>query len=115
MPFLIEGHANLYLREKYMKVVNLDKFKKKQKVILEDAEYNIYGMKVGEFVEEGMDESKYENMTIKEQVVFFIDSILKHSDIPKEVLLDQEIEVLSALMQVMQGVDPSEKDEDKKK
>lgn len=98
-----------------MKVVNLDKFKKHQTVILEGNEYKIFGIKVSEFFEEDMEESKYEKMGIKEQVKFFIDSILKHSDIPKDVLLDQELDVLMALMQVMQGIDPEAEKDDKKK
>lgn len=98
-----------------MKVVNLDKFKRKQKVILEGNEYEIFGVKTKEFFEEDFEAINNDKSDFKTQVRLFVDTIIKHSDIPEEILLEQELEVLMALIQVMQGQDPEAGEDSKKK
>ena len=83
--------------------------------MLEGNEYEIFGVKTREFIEEDFDSINGESTDFREQIRVFIKTILKHSNIPEDVLLDQELEVLMALIQVMQGQDPEAEEETKKK
>lgn len=87
-----------------MKVINLDRFRTTQTVSLEGIEYEVYGMTVRQFLENGGEQHEFENA--QDQFNFFIDKLEKSTNIPRDVLVDQEPGVLAALFKVCQGIDP---------
>jgi hypothetical protein len=86
-----------------MKVINLDKFKRTQKVIINGQMYEVYGVTVDMFLNEA---SSVEAATPKENVETMVKLLGTITNIPMEVLKSLTFDVLNALIQVSQGVDP---------
>jgi hypothetical protein len=86
-----------------MKVVNLNKFKNAQQVELDGKTYSVRGLKVKEYMSGEFDVLTSEGKTPKENLETMINFLLKVTDIPKEVLEDQELQVLTALVELSNG------------
>lgn len=94
-----------------MKVINLDKFKTEQTVLLDGTEYTVRGITVEQWLDEVGEEDNEKELDTKEQFERYISQLAKLSTIPTEVLRVQQFPVLTALMQIAQGLDPEAKDE----
>ena len=89
-----------------MKFVNLDKFKTQTQVQLDGKKYTVKGMTVAMFIEE--QDVNLDEMSEREKFAHYVQRLSKTTSIPEDVLKEQELPVLIALMQVAQGVDPEE-------
>lgn len=93
-----------------MKVINLDRFKNSQTVEFDDAKYKINGVSVDMYLNDTT-LTDMENCTdLNERIKLIIEVLGKLSDIPKEVLGRQGLPMLTALLQVAQGIDPTKED-----
>ncbi len=90
------------------KLINLDKFKEIQKVMLDGNEYEVRGLNVGEFLDGNILEAVEKADGMKNQVKEMLIVLSKFTNIPGKILLKQQFSVLMALIQVMQGADPDE-------
>lgn len=95
-----------------MKVVNLDKFRNKSIVILDGEQYEVKGLTVNMY----LNDSDFAEMNAnpedqKGQIERMLNILTKLSNVPREVLVEQDFAVLSALMLVAQGGNPEEKEE----
>jgi len=88
-----------------MKVINLDKFKTETQVQLDGKTYTVKGMTVEQWLNDSDGDGV--EKTEREKFVETLDRIAGMSDIPVEVLKVQQFSVLTALMQVAQGLDPN--------
>lgn len=89
-----------------MKLINLDKFKTEQKVILDNQEYSIKGMSVREYMDNNIDEQMAQATTEQDRIRLLIEKLKILTNIPEDVLFNQEFSVLIALIQVTQGLTP---------
>ena len=96
-----------------MKIINLDKFKAIQKVSLSGQEYEVYGMTVGQFIDGTLQEKlKAANDGDPKQIFCtMLEALEKMTNIPVEVLKDQNFKVLETLLSIAQGNDPEETQE----
>lgn len=95
-----------------MKTVNLDKFKTQHKITLDGEQYVIRSLTLKEMVESDFQERMEQTEDALEKFTIMVEHLSQISSIPEEVLMEQEIGVLSAMMQVAQGVDPNEAPEE---
>lgn len=101
-----------------MKTINLDKFRVQTAVTIEGKEYIVKGMTVGQYINEDFENKFNEAKTDKEKVKVMVDTLLKLSNIPEEVLYGLDFTSLLILSQITQGADIEEQKEgedDKKK
>jgi len=96
-----------------MKVINLDKFKSIQKVQLNGKEYEVYGLTVDDYLNKGVIDKIDKAKASEKKVSAMLEALEKFTNIPKSVLVKQEFPVLSALIMVVQGIDPTEQDDKK--
>lgn len=91
-----------------MKIVNLDSFKAVSKVKLDDIEYEVYGLTVNDYLHKGYMEA-IDNATDRIDQVKAILAVLRAlTNIPEDVLLKQPFHILTALLMVIQGIEPTE-------
>lgn len=93
-----------------MKVINLDKFKTVQFVEFDGEQYEIYAMNVDMYINDG-DLQKLGSLgdgQEKERILTIISILTKLSNITEEKLRTLQLPVLIALLQVAQGIDPTE-------
>ena len=95
-----------------MKVHNLDKYKKKQQIILDGKTYEVKGLSVRMYLEDERMNKLDETASDKETVRIMVDLLSEITNIPTEVIKDQDIEVLKALVAVSQGEDPDQEGSD---
>lgn len=88
-----------------MKIVNLDKFRRKLQVTLDGVTYDVRGTTFEEFLSDV--EQDDAQSTVK-KFEYQVKRLTNMTSIPEETLRKQEMTVLTALMQVCQGIDPEE-------
>lgn len=88
-----------------MTAVNLDQFKKVQKVTLDGKEYEVKGVSASQFIGGFLDEETGK-LSDREQFEKMIEALGELTTIPVEVLKQQDFGVLTALMLIAQGIDP---------
>jgi len=98
-----------------MKVVNLDKFKQENKVIIDGAEYIVKGMTVRQFLNNNINDKLNEAKDDAERVKAMVEVLRQISNIPEEKLLDLNFQALTALIYVAQGINPEEQESSEKK
>lgn len=86
-----------------MKVVNLDKYKTNVAIKLDGKEYVIRGITVDEFINEKF--KMPEGMTDKDSFIAIIKMIAELTGAPEETLAKQELGVLMAIMDIINGKD----------
>lgn len=91
-----------------MKVVNLDKFRRKMQVVLDGVTYDVRGTTFEEFLQD-IEQDDTES-TVK-KFEYQVKRLTAMTSIPEDTLRKQEMTVLTALMQVCQGIEPVEDDE----
>jgi len=99
------------------KVINLDKFKTSQIVVIGDTEYTIGAIPIDMFLNDSL-VAKVDNpqgIDIKTQIKNTMELIGRISNIPKKVLSGLQLPELTALLLIAQGVDPSAKEEGESK
>lgn len=89
-----------------MKVINLDKFRTHQTVLLDGKEYTVRGQTVSQFLDEAG--GNLDALDTVGRFKYYLARLGEITDIPMEILQKQEIGVLIALMRVSQGVDVDE-------
>lgn len=90
-----------------MKVLNVDKFSTKYKIVIDGKEYTIKAMSVKQFSE--LDITRKLNADDEGSLVEAMIEILKTvSDIPEDVLWNQEFKVLTILLGIAQGQNPED-------
>lgn len=92
-----------------MKIINLNKFKTQQQVQIDSEVYDIYGIPVGDIIDDDPIEKIDQIKDPKSQVKIIIDTLCKYSNIPQKILKSQPFNVLTALIYVIQGIDPEKK------
>jgi len=90
-----------------MKVINLDRFKNVQKVEIEGIEYTVRGFTVDMFLNDPV-LANLDSAEGKARIAIIVQLMEKLSDIPVEVLMEQSLDLLTALMSVIQGNDPND-------
>ena len=88
-----------------MKVVNLNKFKQNQDVVLDSIEYTVRHLTVDEYLNNTVQERFKDCKDEKEKARVMIDIIGEFTTIPKEILVKQPFPVLNAIIQLIQGAD----------
>ena len=88
-----------------MKVVNLNKFKQDQDVTLDGVDYTVRHLTVDEYMNNTVQERFKDCKDEKEKARVMIDVIGEFTTIPKEILVKQPFTVLNAIIQLIQGVD----------
>lgn len=91
-----------------MKIINLNKFRIKNKVQIEDGEYEVYGMSVGDFIETDPIQEIDDVTDTKTKITKMVNLMCRYSNIPAAVLKKQPFAVLTAMILVIQGIDPTE-------
>ena len=91
-----------------MKIINLDKFRRVQPVTLGGKEYEVYGLSVDDYLNQGVIQKVEQAKTPQEQVSAMLEALKRFTNIPIEVLRRQEWPVLTALIHVIQGIDPED-------
>ena len=96
-----------------MEIINLDAFKKIKRVVLDGQRYEVYGMTVGEFVDGKLEDKLAQaGQDMKKMATAMIDALTEMTNIPLETLKKQQLEVITALVQIAQGSDPTAKADD---
>jgi hypothetical protein len=98
-----------------MNVINLDKFRRIQPVELGGKEYEVYGLSVDDYLNKGVIEKIDKAKTDKERVAAMLEALKQFTNIPEKVLRQQEFPVWTALILVVQGIDPNEAEAKEKK
>lgn len=98
-----------------MNVINLDKFRRVQLVTLGGKEYEVYGLSVDDYLNKGVIESIDKAKTDEARVTAMLEALKQFTNIPPNVLLKQEFPVWTALILVVQGIDPNEEREPEEK
>ena len=98
-----------------MNVINLDKFRRVQQVTLGGKEYEVYGLSVDDYLNKGVIEKIDKAKTDQDRVTAMLEALKQFTNIPPNVLLKQEFPVWTALILVIQGIDPNEEREPEKK
>lgn len=88
-----------------MKFINLDAFKSVDRVTLGGESYEIYGRPVKDYLESDIDAILSECKTVKEKFSVLVEFAMAHSNIPRKVLVKQDMGVLNAILKVINGVD----------
>lgn len=88
-----------------MKVINLDKFRRKMQVILDGVTYDVRGTTFEEFL---LDVEQDDAASTVKKFEYQVKRLTAMTSIPEPTLRAQEMTVLTALMQVCQGIDPDE-------
>jgi len=91
-----------------MKVINLNKFKNSQVVELDGNRYSVGAISVDMYLHDEELATLDKTVDPAERIVLILSILVKISTIPHEILTAQPISVLLALMQVVQGNDPTE-------
>ncbi len=94
-----------------MKVINLDQFKRVQKVSIDGVEYEVTGITAEQFIGGFLDEATA-GLSDREQFEKMIQALREITTVPEDKLRKMDIGVLTALMMVAQGVDPTAKPKD---
>jgi hypothetical protein len=95
-----------------MKVINLNQFKRHQQVELDGKVYTVRGITVSEVIDDEFGSKFAEAETDKDRVKVMVEQMCKLSDIPYDLLMNQDMELLTALMEVAQGNDPTAEKEE---
>lgn len=91
-----------------MKIINFDEFKPKTRIILDGGEYVVKGYTVGFYLENGDVSERAEAISdTQEKIRFMVDVLQELTTIPREVLVEQDMERLYMLFAVIRGVDPT--------
>ena len=98
-----------------MNVINLDKFRRVQQVTLGGKEYEVYGLSVDDYLNKGVIEKIDKAKTDEQRVAAMLEALKQFTNIPPNVLLKQEFPVWTALILVIQGIDPNESDKEPEK
>lgn len=91
-----------------MKVYDLNKYARYQKVVIGDTEYSIKGTTVKNFEWIAEKSKGLEDQTVADNIAYTKEFVLNASNIPVEILDDLQLEQLNALMMISQGMDPDE-------
>lgn len=97
-----------------MQIINLDKFKKVQAVELDGKQYEVQGITVDMYLNDPDFPLAGTGGATKEATQATINVLHRLSGIPKETLVNQPFSVLTALMQIAQGIDPGEPEQEGK-
>ena len=96
------------------KIVNLDNLKTTFRITLDGKEYDQKRMTVKQFIDgdiqQKISELENDEISLKEQVSAMIDIITAHTEIPKDVLLNQDMDTIQRIILILQGIDPSEEE-----
>jgi hypothetical protein len=92
-----------------MNVINLDKFRRVQPVELGGKQYEVYGLSVDDYLNKGVIEKIDKAKTDEQRVAAMLEALKQFTNIPPNILLKQEFPVWTALILVIQGIDPNEK------
>jgi hypothetical protein len=98
-----------------MKLVNLDKFKTVVDVVINGTQYQVRGITVGQFINGDIANSFNEQLSDIDRINKMIELIAKSSNIPVEVLKELDLNIITKLIQIMQGIDIEDTDDTKKK
>jgi hypothetical protein len=98
-----------------MNVINLDKFRRVQKVTLGGKEYEVYGLSVDDYLNKGVIENIDKAKTDADRVTAMLEVLKQFTNIPPNILLKQEFPVWTALILVIQGIDPNEAEKEPEK
>lgn len=94
-----------------MEIINLNQFKISSTVLLGESEYTINGISVEQFLNdkdiEALDHPE-RSVNPKEHIKTIIRVITKISNIPEEIIIKQNIDVLKAIIVVAQGKNPQD-------
>ena len=97
------------------KIVNLDNLKTSFLITLDGKEYEQKRMTVKQFIDgdiqqkvKNLEENK--KLSAVEQINEMIDIITANTKIPKEVLLEQDMDTIQRVILIIQGIDPSEEE-----
>lgn len=89
-----------------MKAINLDQFKKVQKITLDGVEYEVKGVSARRFIGGFLDDET-STLSDREQFQRMIDALAEITTIPAEKLMGLDMQVLTAIMLIAQGIDPA--------
>lgn len=89
-----------------MKAINLDQFKKVQKITLDGEEYEVKGVSARQFIGGFLDDET-STLSDREQFKRMIDALAEITTIPAEKLMGLDMQVLTAIMLIAQGIDPA--------
>ena len=94
------------------KTVNLDNYKTTFEITLDGKVYKQHKLSVGHFIDGGIQKKIVKlskgNLNPQKKISLMVDVVVANTEIPKDVLLKQDIEILHKLVQILQGVDPTE-------
>ena len=94
--------------------INLDKFKTEFEVELDKKTYSVRGVTMAEMINDNpldlLENAKGNQETMKAMVKI----VSKLSNIPAEIIEEQQTSVVTAIFQLTQGIMPDEKEEQKK-
>lgn len=85
-----------------MKVVNLDKFRRQTRVVIDGEEYTLRGMTIGQYLDGDYNLS---NPDPKEQVRNMLNMLRDMSNIPEDKIRAMSFEEIEVLTKLIQGID----------
>ncbi len=86
-------------------ILNLDKFCNKSEVSLKGKTYTIGHVSVGQMIE-GVADKIDQEKDAKKKISMTVDLLADLSDIPREELIKQPVQVLTIILLIAQGTDP---------